>query len=153
MELSALEMVSLTHPQYGETPSGLWSEGWPQTAREFERLIDVFGARLVRYACRRLGNLHDAEECVESQRLNLDRAKEALRLAEVGYKQETNTQTEVVDARTALVKARSLYYQAVYSHVMGRLNLQKALGTLGPGGAESPETAEDDAVREGDKRQ
>lgn len=79
---------------------------------------------------RALLSIEDAEEFVESQRLNLVRAKEGLRLAEVGYKEGTNTQVEMIDAQSALTKARALYYQSVYSHVTAKLNLQKAMGVL-----------------------
>lgn len=76
--------------------------------------------------------LRDAEEFAESQRLNLQRAQEGLRLAEVGYREGVNTEVEVVDARAALTRARGLYYQAVYSHTAARLFLQQAMGILGP---------------------
>jgi outer membrane protein len=74
--------------------------------------------------------IENAEEFVESQRLNLTRAEEGSRLAEVGYKEGINTQVEVIDAESALTKAKSLYYQAIYSHIIAKLDLQKAMGTL-----------------------
>jgi len=75
-------------------------------------------------------SLESAAEFVESQRLNLSRAKEGLRLAELGYREGTNTQVEMIDAQAALTKARVLYYQAVHSHMMAKLELQKAMGVL-----------------------
>jgi outer membrane protein TolC len=75
-------------------------------------------------------SIEDAGEFVESQRLNLARAEEGSRLAEVGYREGINTQVEVIDAESALTKAKSLYYQAIYSHLIARLDLQKAMGTL-----------------------
>jgi RNA polymerase sigma-70 factor (ECF subfamily) len=42
-----------------------WSCGWPQTPLEFEALVDAYLDRLVRYATRRLGNVHDAEDVVQ----------------------------------------------------------------------------------------
>ena len=75
-------------------------------------------------------SIENAEEFVESQRLNLTRAKEGLRLAEIGYKEGTNTQVEMIDAQAALTQARAFYYQAVYSHLIAKLDLQKAMGTL-----------------------
>jgi outer membrane protein TolC len=62
--------------------------------------------------------------------LNLTRAKEGLRLAEVGYREGTNTQVETIDAQAALTKARAFYYQAIYTHNVAKLMLQKAMGTL-----------------------
>ena len=81
-------------------------------------------------------SLRDAEEFVESQRMNLERAEEGLRLAEVGYREGVNTEVEVVDARAALTRARGLYYEAVYGHTLARLDLQRAMGILGPGAGE-----------------
>ncbi len=75
-------------------------------------------------------SIENAEEFVDSQRLNLTRAKEGLRLAEIGYKEGTNTQVEMIDAQAALTQARAFYYQAVYSHLIAKLDLQKAMGTL-----------------------
>jgi outer membrane protein TolC len=75
-------------------------------------------------------SIEDAEEFVDSQRLNLTRAQEGLRLAEVGYKEGTNTQVEMIDAQAALTTARANYYQAIYSHTTAKLDLQKAMGTL-----------------------
>ncbi|HUW18504.1 MAG TPA: TolC family protein [Sedimentisphaerales bacterium] len=79
---------------------------------------------------RALFSIQDANEFVESQRLNLVRAQEGLRLAEVGYREGTNTQLETIDAQSALTTARANYYQAIYSHVVAKLALQKAMGVL-----------------------
>jgi len=77
-------------------------------------------------------SLRDAEEFVESQKLNQERASEGLRLANVGYREGINTEVEVTDARAALTRAKGLTYQAVYSHMLARLELQRAMGILGP---------------------
>jgi len=75
-------------------------------------------------------SIEDAAEFVESQRLNLTRAEEGLRLAEVGYREGINTQVEMIDAQAALTTAGANYYQAIYSHIIAKLDLQKAMGTL-----------------------
>jgi outer membrane protein TolC len=75
-------------------------------------------------------SIEDAAEFVDSQKLNLSRAEEGLRLVETGYRQGTNTQVEVVDAQTALTTAKANYYQAIYSHLVAKLDLNKAMGTL-----------------------
>jgi outer membrane protein len=77
-------------------------------------------------------SLRDAEELVDSQKLNLDRAAEGLRLVEVGYREGVNTEVEVIDARSSLTVARGLYYQAIYAHTTARLILQRVMGILGP---------------------
>lgn len=84
-----------------------------------------------------LFTLQDTAELVESQRLNLARAAEGLRLAEVGYREGVNTLVEVTDARAALTRARGLHYQAIHDHTLARLGLQRAMGELGPKAGES----------------
>jgi outer membrane protein TolC len=75
-------------------------------------------------------SMENAEEFVQSQRLNLTRATEGLRLAQVGYEQGINTQVEVIDAQSALTTARVNYYQSIYSHVVAKLAVQRAMGTI-----------------------
>jgi outer membrane protein len=97
-------------------------------------------------------SIENADEFVESQRLNLTRAQEGLRLAEVGYKEGTNTQVEMIDAQAALTTARVNYYQAIYSHIVAKLYLQKAMGTLTTFGAaelkKQAENSESGATKE-----
>ena len=75
-------------------------------------------------------SIQNTEEFVLSQRLNLVRAEEGLRLAQVGFREGTNTQVELIDAQSALTKARAFYYQAIYSHIIAKLDLQNSTGTL-----------------------
>jgi outer membrane protein TolC len=75
-------------------------------------------------------SIENAKKFVESQQLNMARAKEGLRLAEVSYREGTKTQVELIDAQVALTRARVNYYQAIHSHTMAKLALQKAMGTL-----------------------
>jgi outer membrane protein TolC len=75
--------------------------------------------------------LANADELLDSQARNLERATEGSRLAQVGYTEGINTEVEVVDARSALTQAQGLYYQALYDHNMARLALKRATGTLG----------------------
>jgi outer membrane protein len=93
-------------------------------------------------------SLQDAEEFVDSQKLNFNRAGEGLRLAEVGFREGVNTQVEVNDARAALTLAQGLYFQSLFQHTMARLNLQLAMGILGPKAGQKQNTA--DMVRPGD---
>ena len=44
---------------------GTWEGAWPQTMEEFERLVEAFQDRLVRYAFCRVGNRHDAEDVAQ----------------------------------------------------------------------------------------
>jgi len=77
-------------------------------------------------------NIHDAESFVESQRANVGRAEEGLKLVELGYREGVNTELEVRDARQALLRARALWYQAAHSHRLAVLGLRKATGALAP---------------------
>jgi len=91
-------------------------------------------------------SLEDADEFVQSQRVNLQQAREGLRLAEVGFREGIRKQVEVLDARAALTEARKNFSQAVFDHMVARLSLERATGALaqaavGPGtpaGAEEP---------------
>jgi len=76
-------------------------------------------------------SLKNAEEYVESQRLNLQHAEEGLRLAMTGYREGVNTEVEVVDARSSLTEARGNHYRALFDHCMARLSLEQATGLLG----------------------
>jgi len=76
-------------------------------------------------------NLKNAEEYVESQRLNLQHAEEGLRLAMTGYREGVNTEVEIVDARSSLTEARGNHYKALFDHNMARLSLNHAMGLLG----------------------
>ena len=77
-------------------------------------------------------SIRDAEEFVQSQKLNLDAATEGLRLAEVGFKEGVNTEVDVIAARSAKTRTQGLYHQAMYDHMIARLELQRAMGILGP---------------------
>lgn len=103
-----------------------------QKARVKQSQIDLIDAEETALfeLTRAILSIQDAKEFVDSQRLNLTRAEEGLRLAEVGYREGTNTQVEMIDAQAALTTARANYYQAIYSHVIAKLDLHKAMGTL-----------------------
>jgi outer membrane protein len=99
-------------------------------------LIDAEETALFELTKAQLG-IENTAEFIESQRLNLTRAEEGLRLAGVGYREGANTQVEMIDAQSALTTARANHYQAIYSHIIAKLDFQKAMGTLA-----SVETAE-----------
>jgi len=113
---------------------GLTREGEiiQQKARLRQSQIDLIDAEETTLfeLTKALLSIENTEEFVQSQQLNLTRAKEGNRLAEVGYREGINTQVEVIDAESALTKARALHYQAIYSHIIAKLDLQKAMGTL-----------------------
>jgi outer membrane protein TolC len=75
--------------------------------------------------------LKNAAKLVQSQRLNEQRAREALRLVETRVKEGVATRLEVLDARAAWTRAAGLHYEALHQHATARLALERALGTLG----------------------
>ncbi len=75
-------------------------------------------------------NLEDANEFVKSQKLDLKRAKKALKLSELGYKEGIKTQIEVSDTITAMTRSQSLYYQAIYQYNLSILQLKLVMGAL-----------------------
>lgn len=75
--------------------------------------------------------LKNAREFVESQKQNLTLARRALQLVEAGYREEVNTEVEVLDARTAVTRVLGLYYGALHRHTIARVALQKAMGLVG----------------------
>ncbi len=91
--------------------------------------------------------LQNARELVESQRLNIERADRALELVQAGYREGVNTEVELLDARTALTRARGLYHQALHRHTIARIDLRRATGILGPppGTTDEPTRAVDAA--------
>lgn len=58
------ESAEVPEPRAPESAEA-WDRIWPQSPREFEALVDSYLDRLVCYAARRLGNLHDAEDIVQ----------------------------------------------------------------------------------------
>lgn len=77
-------------------------------------------------------DLEDSQELVETQALNQKSAQLALELAEIGKEAGVRTDLQVVDARTALVRAQGLYFEALFSHAVARMDLERALGLLAP---------------------
>lgn len=75
-------------------------------------------------------SMENAAESVQAQRLNVTRATEGLRLADVGYQQGIKTQVEVIDAQSALTTARVNFLQAIYAHVVAKLAVERAMGTI-----------------------
>ncbi len=83
-------------------------------------------------------DLEDASKVVESQVANVDQAREALRLAELGFKQGRLKQIDFLDARRALTRAQATHAQAIYRYELARLEFERATGALKP--PATPET-------------
>jgi outer membrane protein TolC len=75
-------------------------------------------------------SIEDASKEVTAQQANVEEAREAQRLAELGFSQGVRLQVEVLDAQRALTSAEATYATAVYNHELARLQLEQAIGTL-----------------------
>jgi len=78
-------------------------------------------------------SVEDARSFVESQKANVERAQQGLKLVEAGYREGVNTELEVRDARQALLRASALHFQAIHQHEVAVLSLKKATGSFEPG--------------------
>ncbi len=87
-------------------------------------------------------DIANADELFRSQAKNIDLSEEAIRMLENGFKVGRNTQIEVLDAHSALTEAKGLYYEAIYSHAIAKINLRKAEGTLCVGSADASPMSE-----------
>lgn len=74
--------------------------------------------------------MQNAAQVVESQKLNLARATEQLRLAEVGYAQGVRTALELIETRRGVTQARVNYFEAIHAHAVAKTTLQRAMGTI-----------------------
>lgn len=108
--------------------------------RQREKQLAEVRERILMEVRQALLSIQDADEFVDSQKLNLNRAAESLRLVEVGYREGVQSQVDVTDAQTAVTQTRGFYYQAIYDHCMARLALQRAIGRLGVAGQEQGRT-------------
>ncbi len=87
--------------------------------------------------------LNNSEKFVESQSGTVTNAQEALRLAQVGFREGTITSLDVIAAELALSQARSDYLQAVHDYELSKLILNAAIGTIGEQAIPVPAAAAD----------
>ena len=76
-------------------------------------------------------NVEHHADYVQAQQGNVDNAAEALRLAQVNYREGSGTSLDVLTAELSAARARSQYAAAVYDYRLALLNLHAATGTLG----------------------
>lgn len=92
-------------------------------------------------------NLQYADQFVQSQQANVQQAEEALRLAELGFREGVRKEVEVADARRSLISARANRAQAYYNHEVARLLYEQATGTIEPPDVEEKRPPEPAAGR------
>ncbi|MDH5366993.1 MAG: TolC family protein, partial [Cyclobacteriaceae bacterium] len=67
---------------------------------------------------------------LEIQKENMELAEEVYRITEIKYKEGVGSNSEVLDADTALKEAQTNYYNALYEALVAKIDLDKAYGTL-----------------------
>ncbi len=72
----------------------------------------------------------EAEKRLNSQRSNVQQARESVRIAEASYQQGMLTNLEVISAQLALKQAETNWSQALYDCSVAAIEIQRAIGTL-----------------------
>lgn len=80
-------------------------------------------------------NLRQAKESMLSQEKNVEQAQEAVRIAELNYKEGLATNLDVSAAHVALSQARTNHSQALFDYALALAQLEKSIGA----GREAPE--------------
>ena len=89
-------------------------------------------------------NLDSAGQFVASQSGNVATAEESLRLARVGFREGIGTSLDVIDAETALARARADYIRAVHGYEVALVDLSWSMGVIGED--EAAQVASDEAA-------
>ena len=72
----------------------------------------------------------EAEKRLNSQRTNVQQARESVRIAEASYQQGMLTNLEVISAQLALKQAETNWSQALYDCSVAAVEIQRAIGIL-----------------------
>ena len=72
--------------------------------------------------------IKNASERIEVAEKAIESAREALRVERLKYETGAGTNTDVIDAQTALLRAETDYYQAGYDRETSLAGLRKAMG-------------------------
>ena len=94
-------------------------------AREEERALRLDISREVRDAYLSIEN---AAKRIEVAEKAIASAKESARIEQIRYKAGAGTSTDVIAAQTALLRAETDYYLALYDKAIARALLRKAAG-------------------------
>ena len=65
-----------------------------------------------------------------TQKENMNLAKEVFDVTKIKYEEGVGSNSEVLDADTALKESQTNYYNALYDALVAKIDLQKAYGTL-----------------------
>lgn len=75
-------------------------------------------------------DMRQASAIVESQRDNVDEAREALRLSIVSYDNGVGTNLDVLDAQVSLAQIETNLAQGTYDYIMAKAALERTIGQL-----------------------
>ncbi len=101
-----------------------------EKTREEERQVRLAIVREVKDARIAIAN---AEDRIKVTEVAIESAKEALRVELLKYETGAGTSTDVIDARTAHLRAQTDYYQALYDREVALSSLKKATGEYAAG--------------------
>ena len=74
--------------------------------------------------------LKNGVESLNSQKRNMELAKEVVRVTKAKYQQGLGSNLEVVNAEASLKEAQTNYFAALYDVLISKVDLEKALGKL-----------------------
>lgn len=75
-----------------------------------------------------LVNLKQAEIQIQAQEKNIGLAKEALQMAVIQYEQGFISSMDLVDAQKVLLRSEISFVQAIFNHIMTKIDLSKTIG-------------------------
>ena len=75
-------------------------------------------------------NLSNSVEQMDNQLENYELAQEVYRVSKIKYQEGVGSNIEVIDAENSLITAQTNYFQALYSAIIAKVSLQRALGIL-----------------------
>lgn len=75
-------------------------------------------------------SVRQAQTRVTLQEQSVAQAEKQLELAELRYKKGLSDNLAVIEAEESVIKAKSSYYSAVMQHVLSKMKLQQATGTM-----------------------
>ncbi len=96
-----------------------------EKARQEERALRLTIQREVKDA--HLGIRHASDRMQVAYKA-IESARETLRVERLKYETGAGTSTDVIDARAALLRSESAYYQALYDREIALASLRKAMG-------------------------
>ncbi|MBU1726946.1 MAG: TolC family protein, partial [Candidatus Omnitrophica bacterium] len=79
----------------------------------------------VRQACL---NLRESEAIINSQKDNVEEAREALKIANISYDNGVGTNLDVLDAQVSLGSIQNNLAQGIYDYLMAEASLDRTMG-------------------------